>query len=136
MDMGSEHFHSHEDGHDHYHNFDGDHIHTEDDDEFWDHFITEKDNSNKPKPQMDLYDYGMCNNYVELNNKCVTGHNMEKFKNITIEECQYRCSKTVGCLGIEYFKKTDYEGADDTYEEVDCNLSDSLITDGCSAEIW
>jgi len=35
MDMGSEHFHSHEDGHDHYHNFDGHHEHTDEDDEFW-----------------------------------------------------------------------------------------------------
>jgi len=32
-----------------------------------------------------LSDYGACHEYKDMNRKCVTGHNMEKLKNISIE---------------------------------------------------
>jgi hypothetical protein len=81
-------------------------------------------------------DYGMCNNYLEMANKCVTGHNMEKLYNVTLPECQYHCSKTIGCLGVEYYRKSGARNAEDIYVEGQCNLSDSLITDGCDAGRW
>jgi len=58
----------------------------------------EKDASNKPKPRKSLNDFdvmydwendsGLCHEYTEQKNKCVTGHNMEKLTGVTLEECE------------------------------------------------
>jgi len=98
--MGHDHFHN--DDHDHNHHGDADHDHTHDMDDFWSHFVEEKDKSTKPKATKSLddydvlydwniekeigYDFGSCNNYVKTK-KCVMGHNMEKLKGVTLEQC-------------------------------------------------
>jgi hypothetical protein len=106
----------------------------------------EKDNSSKPKPRMSLNDYdvkydwenehGQCHDYLEEKNKCVTGHNMEKLTGVTLEECQYACSNTYGCEGIEFFKRSYAKNAADNYKPGDCNLSSSTNTVGCDAHKW
>lgn len=87
-----------------------------------------------------VYDYennhGMCHEYVEMKNKCVTGHNMEKLTGVTFDECQYACSNTAGCLGIEFFKMSYSRNASNLYKKGDCNLSDSLNTVGCDPHKW
>ena len=61
---------------------------------------------------------------------------MEKLKNITLKDCQQKCSNTKGCKGIEYFRASDPEADSGGYEENDCNLSSSLDPAGCTAERW
>lgn len=112
----------------------------------WDELAKNKDQSTRPKPRKSLsdfdimYDYennsGLCHEYNEQPNKCVTGHNMEKITDTTLDRCQYACSNTWGCKGIEFFKKSYSRNASDTYKEGDCNLNDSLDTVGCDPHKW
>lgn len=104
------------------------------------------DESDKPKPRKSLNDFdvmydwenehGECHEYTEDKNKCVTGHNMEKLTGVSLEECEYACSNTYGCMGIEFFRKSYSKNAANNYKEGDCNLSDSLNTVGCDPHRW
>jgi hypothetical protein len=76
---------------------------------------------------------GKCHKYLPTR-ACVNGFNMKKFKNITLKDCQNKCSNTKGCKGIEYFRKSGSRLAVDDYEENDCNLSSSLDPRGCESE--
>lgn len=61
---------------------------------------------------------------------------MEKLTGVTFDECQYACSNTAGCLGIEFFKMSYSRNASNLYKKGDCNLSDSLNTVGCDPHKW
>lgn len=78
---------------------------------------------------------GNCNDYTQTQ-QCVTGENMLKLNKVTRKECQYTCSHTEGCLGIEYFSESDAADREDLYKEFDCNLSSSLDTTDCDAKKW
>lgn len=77
----------------------------------------------------------ICNNYSPTIH-CVTGNNIQKLTNSTLKECQYTCSHTNGCLGIEYYRKSDAANRNDVYEEFDCNLSSSTDITDCDADKW
>lgn len=81
------------------------------------------------------YDFGACHEYTRTNG-CVSGHNMEKLNDITLEECQYYCSHTPGCLGVEYFRPSAAVNRQTSYKVGDCNLSSGLDTNGCDANKW
>ena len=61
---------------------------------------------------------------------------MKKYKNITLKDCQNKCSNTRGCKGIEYFRASGADIAVDDYEENDCNLSSSLDPENCEGDKW
>jgi hypothetical protein len=61
---------------------------------------------------------------------------MREYKRITREKCEHHCVNTFGCKGIEYFEKSNSKKARDIYKQGNCNLSDSLDTTACSAEVW
>ena len=67
---------------------------------------------------------------------CVNGFNMEQLTDITLKDCQNKCSNTQGCKGIEYFRASGSDVATDDYKENQCNLSDGLEPEGCDPEKW
>lgn len=85
------------------------------------------------KHEQILRDYGVCHEYTPTHS-CVTGENMVQFNKITLEDCQYVCSHTSGCFGVEYFKQSNAYNREYAYDEGDCNLSSSLDTQGCDPD--
>lgn len=85
--------------------------------------------------EQQLQALGKCHKYVPTQT-CVNGENMQKFKNITLKDCQQKCSNTRGCKGIEYFRASGADTAVDDYEENDCNLSSGLDPTNCTPDKW
>lgn len=85
--------------------------------------------------EAELAALGKCHKYAPTLS-CVNGKNMEKLKNITLKDCQQKCSNTKGCKGIEYFRASESSLATNEYEENDCNLSSGVDGTGCTPEKW
>lgn len=78
---------------------------------------------------------GACHKYKPTLH-CVNGENMITFNDISLKDCQNKCSNTRGCKGIEYFRTSGASNASDAYNEKDCNLSSSLDVSDCDAGKW
>jgi hypothetical protein len=63
---------------------------------------------------------------------CVDGENIEKLHDVTLEECEIKCSANEKCLGVEYFTPSGAKKTNSGYKENDCNLSSSINTAGCN----
>lgn len=67
--------------------------------------------------------------YAHTANACVSGHNIKKYSNKTVNECILLCNAREDCLGVEYGV---YHGSDNTdYKPRDCQLSSGFDTKGC-----
>lgn len=56
------------------------------------------------------------------------GHNMKNYYNLSLDECQAKCTGNKNCLGIEYFRNSGRTPTSSAYKEGDCILNDSTDT--------
>ena len=67
--------------------------------------------------------------YIRYPKSCVHAHNMIKYPNKNVEECEELCSQNKNCVAFEYGVAY---GGGGNYQPRDCQLSDSAAeTEGC-----
>jgi len=79
----------------------------------------------------------VCYDYEETNG-CVMGHNMKHMRNLSLEECQAKCTANKHCLGIEYFRYSGESYTSTAYTEGDCLLNDGtdITNPPCDADYY
>ena len=67
--------------------------------------------------------------YSKFSKSCVSGHNLIKYTDKSVDECKELCSGHVNCLAFEY--GVAHGGGGVKYNPRDCQLQDATDPDGC-----
>jgi len=123
--MGDNHFHNHD--------HDGEHGNDHGDDKGHSHggktHTHDHEHNDKPKATH------TCTKYTHVKG-CVSGNNINKFKNKSIAECREICDKISKCKGFEFFVPSGKPGAAKMYQKGDCQPQSGDNTFGCDYKHW